>query len=99
MSLLGGKDVVASQYGLVGYCAERIVRVILVGGCGCIDSYTVGPGCNAGATSISSADEAAETPLVSSERAGPSVLEMEDRAGWIEAGKVPVIPLRVKRGE
>ena len=37
-SLLGGRNVVASQWVLVGYCAERLVRMMLVGGNGCIDS-------------------------------------------------------------
>jgi hypothetical protein len=102
MSLLGGRNVVASQQGLVGYCAERLVREILVGGSGCIDSYTVGPPCSAGATSIACADDTVETappPTETSERGGPSMPEMEERADFIAAGKAPVMPLREKRGE
>jgi hypothetical protein len=94
-----GRNVVASVYGLFGYCGFGLpCFVMAVPGYDCIGAYIMGPDCMLYGMSNPAAPAgvaAAETTT----RVGPSSVETVFIPLMTAAGKTPVIPLIVKRPE
>jgi len=91
--------VVATEYGLLGNRGFLVLAVILVGGYGCIAAYFVKPVCIAqGRAKLPVAPFDGELPT-SFSVGGPSVPVTDCMPVMMFWGKVPVMPLREKRGE
>src|SRR5215469_16894342 len=92
-------NVVATVYGLLGNRGVFVLAVILLGGYGCIAAYFVGPVCIAqGRAKLPVAPFDGELPT-SFCVGGPSVPVTDCIPVMTFWGKVPVMPLREKRGE
>lgn len=97
-----GKNVVAKLYGLVGFNGVFFLVAIFFPGYVCIAAYLVRPVCSQNGTAKAPSAPAgvcAVDPARALILLGPSVPEMVESPCKALAGKTPVMPVKVKRGE
>lgn len=98
----GGRYVVATVYGLVGFKGVFVFAVIFVPGYFCIGAYLIGPDCAVHGSAklpVPAAGSVAPAPATAFTRAGPEVPETAFAPACTFAGNVPVMPSRENRGE